>query len=163
VDTAAVADRLRALPAVASAEVERDWPHAVAVHAVQRTPVAAVQTAGGPALVDDTGAVFPGPAVPGLPGLTVASAGPADPATRAAVAVLSALPDAVRGQVLTASSSAAPGGGPPQVVLGLTDSREVHWGSAERTTDKAAVLVPLLSQPGRIYDVTSPDLPTINR
>jgi cell division protein FtsQ len=163
VDTAAVTDRLRALPAVASADVERDWPHAVAVHVVQRTPVAAVQTARGPALVDATGAVFPGPAVPGLPGLVVGSAGPADPATAAAVAVLAALPDAVRGQVLTASSSVAAAGGPAQVVLGLTDSREVHWGSAERTTEKAAVLVPLLSQPGRTYDVTSPDLPTIIR
>jgi cell division protein FtsQ len=163
VDTAGIADRLRAVPAVASVDVERDWPNAVAVHVVQRTPVAAVQTAGGPALVDATGAVFPGPAVPGLPGLAVASPGPADPATAAAVAVLAALPDALRGQVLTATSAVAPGGGLPQVVLGLTDSREVHWGSAERSTDKAAVLVPLLSQPGRIYDVTSPDLPTIKR
>jgi cell division protein FtsQ len=163
VDTGAVADRLRALPAVASAEVERDWPHAVAVHVVQRTPIAAVQTADGPALVDATGAVFPGPAAPGLPGLVVGSAGPTDPATAAAVAVLAALPDAVRGQVLTAVSSVASTGGPAQVVLGLTDSREVQWGSAERTTDKAAVLVPLLSQPGRTYDVSSPDLPTINR
>jgi cell division protein FtsQ len=163
IDTGAIAERLRALPAVASAEVERDWPHAVAVHVVQRTPVAAVQTAGGPALLDATGAVFAGPAVPGLPGLTVASPGPADPATRAAVAVLGALPATLRGQVLTAGSSIASDGGPAQVVLGLTGSREVRWGSAERTPDKAAVLVPLLTQPGRIYDVTSPDLPTITR
>jgi cell division protein FtsQ len=101
--------------------------------------------------------------VGGRPAHTHPSPGPADPATRAAVAVLAALPDAVRGQVLTAGSSVASGGGPPQVVLDLTDSREVHWGSAERTADKAAVLVPLLSQPGRIYDVRSPDLPTITR
>jgi cell division protein FtsQ len=163
VDTGAIADRLRALPAVASVEVERDWPHGVAVHVVQRTPVAAVQTASGPALVDATGAVFAGPAVPGLPGLTVGAPGPADPATRAAVAVLVALPADLRGQVLTATSSVASAGGPAQIVLGLTTSREVRWGSAERTADKAAVLVPLLSQPGHIYDVSSPDLPTITR
>jgi cell division protein FtsQ len=163
VDTGAVADRLRALPAVASVEVERDWPHGVALHVVQRTPVAAVQTATGPAMVDATGVVIAGPAAPGLPGLAVATPGPADPATLAGVAVLAALPQPVRGQVLTATVTASPGGGPAQVELGLGGSKEVHWGSAERSAEKAAVLVPLLSQPGRIYDVTSPDLPTITR
>jgi cell division protein FtsQ len=77
--------------------------------------------------------------------------------------VLVALPADLRGQVLTATSSVASAGGPAQIVLGLTTSREVRWGSAERTADKAAVLVPLLSQPGHIYDVSSPDLPTITR
>jgi cell division protein FtsQ len=163
VDTAAVADRLRALPAVVAVEVDRDWPHAVSVRVVQRAPVAAVQTATGPALVDATGAVFPGPATPGLPGLTVGTPGPADPATLAAVTVLAALPPSLHGQVLSAASAVPAGGGLAQVVLGLTDSREVHWGSSERSADKAAVLVPLLGQPGRIYDVTSPDLPTITR
>jgi cell division protein FtsQ len=133
------------------------------VHVVLRAPVAAVQTANGPALVDAAGAVFPGPAVPGLPGLTVGTPGPDDPSTLAAVQVLAALPATVRDQVSTVTSSVGPGGVSGQVVLGLTGSREVHWGTAERTADKAAVLVPLLSQPGHIYDVTSPDLPTIKR
>jgi cell division protein FtsQ len=163
VDTAAVADRVRALPVVASVEVERDWPHAVSLHVVQRAPVAAVQTAGGPALVDAAGAVFPGAAVPGLPGLGVAAPGPDDPATLAAVQVLGALPATVRDQVLTATASVGPGAVSGQVVLGLSGSREVRWGTAERTEDKASVLVPLLSQPGRVYDVSSPDLPTITR
>ena len=33
----------------------------------------------------------------------------------------------------------------------------------DRAAEKAAVLVPLLTQPGRVFDVTSPDLPTIRR
>lgn len=163
VDTAAVADRVRALPVVASVDVERDWPHTVSLHVVQRAPLAATQTAGGPALVDAAGAVFPGAAVPGLPGLSVATPGPDDPATLAAVQVLGALPATVRDQVLTVTSSVGPGGVSGQVVLGLTGSREVRWGTAERAEDKASVLVPLLGQPGRVYDVTSSDLPTITR
>jgi cell division protein FtsQ len=163
VDTDAVAARVAALPAVAAVDVGRDWPHTVSVHVVQRRPVAVVQTSHGPGLVDAAGAVFPGPAVAGLPGLAVATPGPADPATLAAVAVLAALPPQVRDQVLTVTAAAGPGGGPGQVTLGLSGQREVRWGSAERSADKAAVLGPLLTQPGRLYDVTSPDLPTITR
>ncbi|MCO1655895.1 cell division protein FtsQ/DivIB [Pseudonocardia humida] len=163
VDVDAVAARVAALPAVASVEVRRDWPHTVSVRVVQRTPIAVVRTGGGPALVDGTGSVFPGPPVVGLPDLAVSAPGPADPATLAAVGVLAALPGDVRVDVLTVTGSVDPAGGPAQVALGLTDQREVSWGSAERSADKAAVLGPLLTQPGRLYDVTSPDLPTIER
>ena len=46
---------------------------------------------------------------------------------------------------------------------GLTGDRKVVWGTDDRAADKAAVLVPLLTQPGHVFDVTSPDLPTIRR
>jgi cell division protein FtsQ len=163
VDTGAAAARVAALPAVASAEVVRGWPHTVSVRVAQRTPVAIVQTARGPALVDATGAVFPGPAVTGLPGLAVAAPGPTDPATLAGVGVLAALPAELRAQVLTVTAGADPTGLHRQVTLGLTEQREVRWGSPDRSADKAAVLGPLLTQPGHLYDVTSPDLPTITR
>jgi cell division protein FtsQ len=159
VDTRAVAERVAALPAVASARVDRDWPHTVSVQVVQRVPVASLRTTTGPALVDATGAVFPGPAVPGLPELSVAAAGPGDPSTAAALATLAALPDPVRAQVLAVAAVVDPAGG--RVTLALTEDREVRWGAAERAPDKARTLVALLTQPGRIYDVTSPDLPTI--
>jgi cell division protein FtsQ len=163
VDTDAVDARVAALPAVAAVDVVRDWPHTVSVQVVQRRPVAVVQTPRGPGLVDAAGAVFPGPVAAGLPGLVVAAPGPADPATLAGVAVLAALPGQVRDQILTVTAAAGPGGGPGQVTLGLTEQREVRWGIAERSADKAAVLGPLLTQPGHLYDVTSPDLPTIKR
>ena len=41
------------------------------------------------------------------------------------------------------------------------NGREVRWGGVEQGDRKAAVLVPLLTQPGKIYDVSSPTLPTI--
>jgi cell division protein FtsQ len=163
VDGAAVAKRVAALPAVDSVEVRRSWPHTVSVQVVQRTPVAVVRTAGGPQLVDATGAVFPGPEVAGLPGLAVARPGPDDPATLAGVGVLAALPDALRAQVVAVTAGTDASGGPGQVTLGLADQREVRWGSVDRSADKAAVLGPLLTQPGHLYDVTSPDLPTITR
>ena len=43
----------------------------------------------------------------------------------------------------------------------LVDDREVRWGTVDRAAEKARVLVPLLTQQGRVYDVSSPDLPTV--
>jgi len=161
VDTAAVAARVATLPAVATASAERSWPHTVAVTVVERVPVAVVATSTGDALVDTTGAVYAGTAPPGLPRYVRGIDGPDDPAARAAVAALAALPRAVRDQVQTVDASA--GTGSPQITFGLTENRRVRWGSADRGPDKAAVVEPLLAQPGHVFDVASPDLPTVTR
>ncbi|MDN5934418.1 MAG: cell division protein FtsQ/DivIB, partial [Pseudonocardia sp.] len=113
----------------------------------------------GPQPVDTTGVVYPAPAPPGLPQLTFGAVGPQDPSTRAALDVLGALPGDLRSQVLTVD--VALGGGTPQVTLGLTEDRQVRWGPADESARKAGVLVPLLTRPGRVYDVTSPTLPTV--
>ena len=47
------------------------------------------------------------------------------------------------------------------ITLTLTDGRTVIWGTNERTDEKAQKLAALLTQPGRVYDVSSPDLPTV--
>lgn len=161
VDTAAVAARVATLPAVASAQVERSWPHTVAVTVIERVPVGVVATPTGDALVDSTGAVYTGSAPPGLPRFVTGTVGPDDPGTRAAVTALGDLPPAVRAQVLTVDATASAGS--PQVTFGLTEDRRVRWGSPERGPDKAAVVEPLLGQPGRLFDVASPDLPTVTR
>jgi cell division protein FtsQ len=169
VDLGAVAARVARLPAVESTRVGRNWPHTVSVEITERVPVAVTRDEQGPALVDRSGVVYPGGSVPGLPTLTVPRVGTDDPATMAAVAVLAALPAQVRAQVLTVEVPAPREGTPPdaagqltpQVTLGLTDDREIRWGAAERAADKAAVLLPLLAQTGRRYDVSSPELPTI--
>ena len=51
-------------------------------------------------------------------------------------------------------------GSPADVVLLLRDGREVRWGGVERSERKADVLMALLTQPGQVFDVSSPDLPT---
>jgi cell division protein FtsQ len=47
------------------------------------------------------------------------------------------------------------------ITLTLGDGRVVIWGTTDRTEEKAEKLAALLTQPGRTYDVSSPDLPTV--
>jgi cell division protein FtsQ len=162
VDTAAIATRVAQLPPVESVHVGRSWPHTVTVTLTERVPVATVSTYQGPALVDRSGVVYRGVPGPGLPRLTTAPRS-GDPATFAAVAVLAALPDALRAQVETAGVTIASPGAPGQVTLRLAGDKEVRWGVPERAEEKVAALTALLTQPGQVYDVTSPDLPTIRR
>lgn len=162
-DTAAAASRVARLPAVASVQVAREWPHTVVIEVTERTPVASVATPGGIALVDGSGVVYPGPPPPQLPRLTFGAVGPGDPSTRDALAALAALPEDLLAQVLTVDVAMAGVGVPGQVAFGLTGDRQVRWGTAERSAEKAAVLGPLLTEPGRVYDVASPDLPTVRR
>jgi cell division protein FtsQ len=57
-DGGAAERRLRALPWVASARVEREWPGTVTITVTEREPVAWVDGGAGPALVDGTGRVL---------------------------------------------------------------------------------------------------------
>jgi len=157
VDTAGIASRVAALEGVASVGVRRAWPHTVEVDVTERVPVALWQSPAGLYEVDTTGLSYrraPDPP-PALPRLTFAGVGPQDPATTAAITVLRDLTEPLRAQVATVAVAGT------QVTLGLVDDRSVRWGDPERSADKVAVLGPLLGQPGSVYDVSSPDLPTV--
>jgi cell division protein FtsQ len=158
VDTGQIEARLRALPQVASAQVSLAWPSAVRLAVVERVPMAFVTTPNGIQLVDSEGVPFAGAAQPppGFPELRVRSAAANDPATRAAVLVLASLPAALRGSVTAVVPQT-----PNDVRMSLRDGREVRWGDASDSAWKAAVLPPLLTRPGKVYDVSSPALPTI--
>jgi cell division protein FtsQ len=162
VDTKAVAGRVARLPGVASVQVSRGWPHTVEVAVVERTAVALARTPQGVTLVDATGAAYQqAPEVPpALPMLGFGAVGPDDPSTRAALAVLEALPPDLRGQVTTVDVDNA--ATEPTIRLGLGE-RQVLFGSTDRADRKIAVLAPLLTQEGSVYDVSSPELPTITR
>jgi cell division protein FtsQ len=162
VDTAAVATRVVQLPPVESVRVGRSWPHTVTVEITERVPVATVPTSRGPMLIDRAGVVYQGTPPHELPRLTTAPR-TGDPATVAAVAVLAALPDTLRSQVQSAGATVAAPGAPGQVTLHMAGGEEVRWGAPERAAEKVTALTALLTQPGRVYDVTSPDLPTIRR
>ncbi|MFN2495254.1 MAG: cell division protein FtsQ/DivIB [Pseudonocardiaceae bacterium] len=158
-DTEAVQARVAALPRVAAVEVSRSLGGTVRLVVTERTPVAVRPAPDGVHLVDATGtayAVVPVPP-PGLPELRVARIAPGDRPTMAALTVLTGLPDPLRVQVLSVGAESA-----ADVVLRLSDEREVRWGGVEAGDRKAAVLLALLTQPGEIYDVSSPDLPTIS-
>ncbi len=157
-DTTAIETRVAAVPRVASVQVRCNIDGTVRIEVTERTPIAVVRRGGAVHLVDATGtdyAVVPA-APPALPELDVARVGPRDATTVATLTVLTGLPDWLRVQVRSIAAKS-----PAAVELSLDNHREVHWGGVEDGDRKAAVLGPLLSQPGKIYDVSSPALPTI--
>jgi cell division protein FtsQ len=156
-NTDEIADRVAGIRRVASARVQREYPSAVRITISERIPVAFRDFPDGPHLFDRDGVDFvTAPPPPGLAYLDVNNPGPADPPTRAALQVLKALRPEVVAQVgRVAAPSVA------SITLTLHDGRTVVWGTTDRTQEKAEKLAALLTQPGRIYDVSSPDLPTV--
>ncbi|HEY0636982.1 MAG TPA: FtsQ-type POTRA domain-containing protein [Pseudonocardiaceae bacterium] len=157
-DTAAVATRVRTLPPAAEVRVDRTWPAGVTITITERLPVAYLATPQGSQLVDGAGVGFATVAtVPaGIPELRAAT----PEAVTAAAGVLTALAapgrEALRAELIAVSADS-----PFDVRFTLAGDRTVRWGSAEDSDRKAAVLSALLTQPGSVYDVASPDLPTI--
>ncbi|WP_059022094.1 cell division protein FtsQ/DivIB [Mycobacterium sp. M26] len=157
INTDAVADRVAGIRRVASARVQREYPSTLRITIVERIPIVVKDYPDGPHLFDKDGVDFAtAPPPPGLPYIDVDNPGPTDPPTRAALQVMTALSPEVVGQV---SRVAAPS--VASVTLTLTDGRTVVWGTTDRTEEKAEKLAALLTQPGRTYDVSSPDLPTV--
>jgi cell division protein FtsQ len=157
INTDQVADRVAAIRRVASARVQRQYPSALRITIVERVPLVVKEFPDGPHLYDRDGVDFAtAPPPPALPYIDVGNPGPTDPPTKAALAVLLALRPEIVAQVgrIAAPSVAS-------ITLTLTDGRTVIWGTNERTEEKAENLAALLTQPGRIYDVSSPDLPTV--
>lgn len=161
VDLEAIEWRVEQIAGVADADAGRDWPHTVTIGVTERVPVAVADTPEGVYLVDRTGVAYlPAPDPPALPKLAIPNVGPDDPATRATLDVLAALTADLRRDVLAVEFAPSPAG---RVTLRLTKNRQVRWGSPDRAVEKAAVLGPLLSQSGSVYDVASPELPTVRR
>lgn len=157
IDTDEVADRVAGIRRVASARVQREYPSTLRVTIVERVPIVVKDYPDGPHLFDKDGVDFAtAPPPPGLAYIDVDHPGPDDPPTRAALQVMTSLSPEVVGQV---SRIAAPS--VASITLTLTDGRTVVWGTTDRTDEKAEKLGALLTQPGRTYDVSSPDLPTV--
>jgi cell division protein FtsQ len=157
IDTDEVADRVAGIRRVASARVQREYPSELRITIVERIPVVVKDFGDGPHLFDRDGVDFAtAPPPPGLPYLDVDSPGPADPPTRAALQVMTALRPEVVAQVGRVAAPSL-----SSITLTLADGRTVVWGTTDRTDEKAEKLAALLTQPGRVYDVSSPDLPTV--
>jgi cell division protein FtsQ len=157
IDTDEVADRVAGIRRVASARVQREYPSTLRITIVERVPIVVKDYPDGPHLFDKDGVDFAtAPPPPGLAYIDVDHPGPGDPPTKAALQVMTSLSPDVVGQV---SRIAAPS--VASITLLLTDGRTVVWGTTDRTDEKAEKLGALLTQPGRTYDVSSPDLPTV--
>jgi cell division protein FtsQ len=156
-----VADRVRTLPRTATVDVSRDWPRTLVVTVTEREPVLAAPIAGGVLLVDATGFGYRTlPERPeGVPTLTLLPGvlpSPDEAGTRAAADVAAALPPALRAEVLEVRAN-----GRFDVSFVLSGSREVRWGADRDNARKAAVLSALLTRPGSVYDVSTPDLAVV--
>jgi len=159
VDLEEIRRRVKQLSLVADVRVDRSWPSTLVVEVTERVPVAVFKAEDGQWLVDATGLAYT-PATSeeatGLPELVVPRAVPDDPATAVAVRVLTVLPERVRQELLAVTAHS-----PHDVRLTLSAGREVRWGGARDAERKAAVLDVLLSRPGKVYDVSAPELPTV--
>ncbi|MDR7300574.1 cell division protein FtsQ/DivIB [Haloactinomyces albus] len=158
-DEAAIRNRLQRISKIESVRVELSWPSTVTLRISERVPVVFAATDAGIRLVDAEGVAFETVPRPpgGMPELRVGRVAPDDPATQAAMTVLMSLSEPVRDQVTTVVAET-----PDNVVLLLTEGRKVEWGSTRLSQRKAAILPPLLTRPGEVYDVTSPALPTVS-
>ena len=157
VDTDTVAERIAGIRRVATVRVQREYPSTLRVTIVEREPVVVKDYPDGPHLFDRDGVDFAiGVPPPGVPYLDTKNPGPNDAPTKAALEVMTSLRPEVAAQVarVDAPSVAA-------ITLQLTDGRQVIWGTTDRTEEKALKLGALLTQPGKTYDVSSPDLPTV--
>ncbi|MDA2890429.1 FtsQ-type POTRA domain-containing protein [Mycolicibacterium sp. BiH015] len=157
VNTDAVAERVAGIRRIASARVQRQYPSTLRITIVERVPVVVRDYPDGVHLFDKDGVDFAtGPPPPGIPYLETDNPGPNDPATKAALQVMTSLRPDVAAQVgrVSAPSMAS-------ITLTLIDGRTVVWGTTDRTEEKALKLAALLTQPGQVYDVSSPDLPTV--
>ena len=157
VDTNAAASRVAEIAKIARVRVQRSYPSTVRVTVEERVPVVFFDAADGTHLMDASAvdyAVEPPP--PGVVRLVVGSPSFGNLETRAALAVLESLPQPLRVQVARVDAPTISG-----VTLTLLDGRVVVWGSVDDADRKGAVALPLLTQPGTTYDVSSPDLPTI--
>jgi cell division protein FtsQ len=157
INTNQVADRVAAIRRVASARVQRQYPSALRITIVERVPLVVKDFPDGPHLFDRDGVDFAtAPPPPALPYIDVADPGPTDPPTKAALQVLLALRPEVSGQVARIAAPSV-----ASITLTLNDGRTVIWGTTDRAEEKAEKLAALLTQPGKVYYVSSPDLPTV--
>lgn len=154
IDTAAVAHRVEALPEVVVARVSTSMPSTLIIDVTERVPVGWVRVAGQPVLVDRTGARYRTVSKrPDLPRLILPPG--ADTATTAAVArVAAALPGELLPRLVSIQAL-----DPNAITLLVKGDRVVHWGSADRSADKARILPVLLRRGASLIDVSNPDQP----
>lgn len=156
-----IGERLREIPQVARADVELSWPSTVTLSVTERDPAVYAVRQGKYEILDASGVRFAqrDQRPRNLPELKVPSGapGPDDAATRAAMTALRALPPRIREHTVAVVARS-----PGDIHLQLDGDRRVRWGGPDESARKAAILPPLLTRPGSVYDVITPELPTVS-
>jgi cell division protein FtsQ len=159
VDLDAAADRIAQLPAVAHADVERDWPNGVRIVVRERTAVAAVRQDHELHGMDAEGVLFrtyrrQPEELPLVRAGQLDDRG-SDDALSEVASVVAALDRSIARKVdhVEVASMDA-------IELVLSSGDQVRWGSATQSDLKARVLATLLEVDASVYDVTVPEQPT---
>ncbi|HWI43918.1 MAG TPA: FtsQ-type POTRA domain-containing protein [Nocardioides sp.] len=161
VDLDAIARRIRTkMPTVKTVDVSRKWPHDVRIEVVERKPIAVVEIGSQLYFLDADGKHFrphgqaPKKTPAGLPRVKVGP-GADDDALQEGARVVAVLDEDVATMLDFLEVRTV-----DQILLHLRDGREVRWGSADLSDDKARVLLLLLHRKARVYDVSVPGQPT---
>jgi cell division protein FtsQ len=155
-DTGAIQRRVEALRDVGSASVRTSFPSTVVITVTERVPIGYVKQTNGFALVDATGEQYRTvhSAPKDLPRFVVPSGAGARTTGGAVATVAAALPTKIRARISSIQAL-----DPQAITLLLKDDRVVHWGSADRSAEKARVLAALLPRTDQQIDVSDPDQP----
>ena len=157
IDSGTVERRVETLIGVARARVSTDLPHTLVIDVTLRQAVAAVPQAGAYLLLDQGGVVFRQvTSRPDLIPIALRAPGPGDAATQGALAVLASLPPALRALLADISAPTS-----AEIQLNLSDGRAIIWGDASDNATKARVALSLLHQPGKVIDVSAPNVVTV--
>ena len=155
-DLSDIASRVAMLRPVERVRVERRWPDTVVINVTERTPVIAVRSPDGFALVDRYGIAF-ADAARIEDGILLAAVNPGDVRLLTDVAHVSGtLPGRLRERVdqLQATS-------PTTIQLVLDSGVRVSWGSSESSELKSDIVLALLEQKPRAIDVSAPHHPAV--
>ncbi|MCU1410349.1 MAG: Cell division protein FtsQ, partial [Rhodoglobus sp.] len=153
-----ITTELSAFPLIRSYVTEIVPPDRLIIHVTERQPVGSLPSSAGFDLVDPAGIVVQQSAerLPGVPLMDLAGADTSSPAFAAVVEVLLALPPELLAQVDSIKAKTK-----DDVTFVLTGvGQAVHWGSADQSDKKAALLAGLISvtdsaAPGT-FDVSAP-------
>lgn len=155
-DLDAVAARVATLVPVESVTVDRVWPHAVDISVTERTPVLALQEAGGVTLVDKAGVAFDR-ATQRPDGIVLADTDRNNVALLVQIGIVArALPADLRSKVRTIKATT-----PSQLTVILASGVTINWGTAEQSALKAQIVAGLWPRKARAIDVSSPHNPAI--
>lgn len=158
VDTDAVAKQVAKLPSVASVDVSRSWPSTLTIEVTERKPVAWTRGQGDSVqLIDAYGIPFASAAKPPKGAVELRFAVQQnDPRTTAALAVYRSLSAKLRAKTVAVAANT-----PGDVQLVLRGGKTVKWGDESDAQRKNAVIAALLTRNGKVYDVATPSMPTV--
>lgn len=167
VSTGTIADRLKAMPGVTSAQVDKRWPHGLTITVAAQKPAAVLKSADGAmTAVDSQARVLNavGASVAGIPVIDVdsVSAGLENRAVQQALQILASLPESMRQRIGSVTAKTQ------DSVTTVLDGGNytIVWGDASQLTLKKAEVNKILGDPAVIgdkhqVDVTSPRKPII--